>query len=222
MADYSIEELIRDVRVCLDENAQQSALLASAEYTLQLDDIIKSKIPEALDAVLLNAPNDLLGDGSEIPAGSAELGVRSAELGVVRLSRPADFLKLVAIKMPDWANEVTTVINPESDLYKQQQSRYSGLRGSPERPVVAEVHSATGRVFELYTSHYKTPEYARYIKRYSMSSGSVVSLPNVSLYRPVIYQIAGLVCVTYKDMNQAQALFDIANGLLNTVSEETS
>ena len=45
---FRVNKIIKDVRVCMDENRTDTALIAdSDEETLRLDEVIKSKILEA-------------------------------------------------------------------------------------------------------------------------------------------------------------------------------
>lgn len=215
-----IDDIVKDVRVCLDENDVQAALISNDSYTLQLDDIIRSKITDALDGILIAAPMELLGSGIDIPQ-DGTLTWAGVEDGsyVGKLACPKDFLKLIAIKCSDWDYEVREMISCTDDVYKMQKSRYAGVRGNPHRPIVADAMSANGRVLELYCSGTQSIEYAKYIGNYTTSTTEDhVSLPHDSLYRVLIYQIAGLVCVTLRDSEHAQTLFGLAEGLLHSAS----
>ena len=55
---------MRDVRVCLDQNMTSEQLLQTDDIdTLALDDIVRSKILEAVVRVHTNAPTYLLAQG---------------------------------------------------------------------------------------------------------------------------------------------------------------
>ena len=61
---YLIEDMKRDVRIALDENAVSDKLLTDADPdTLTLDEIIESRIPIAARIVETIAPLPLLGGG---------------------------------------------------------------------------------------------------------------------------------------------------------------
>lgn len=219
--EYNISQLVKDVRVCLDENDVQNILLASEANTLQLDDIIKSKIGEAIDGVLTSAPLELLGIGVEATGDGIAVEwedgniADDGELRMCSIARPEDYLRLVGAKMPDWDYVVVEPISMYSDEYKMQKSRYSGIKGNPQRPIVAEVVRGSGCYIELYTSRSREIEFVRYIPRTSVQESSVsVDIPHASLYRVIVYQIAGLVCVTLHEAEHAQTLFGIAEGLL--------
>ena len=59
-----IEDIVRDVRIAIDENATSKALFAEGDTeTLTLDEIIKSKIADSVRKVEMEAPARLLDSG---------------------------------------------------------------------------------------------------------------------------------------------------------------
>ena len=194
--EYEILQLVKDVRVCLDENDVQNELLAKDSSTLQLDDIIRSKIEDAVNGVLMSAPLEMLGSGVAVAFETIEWDNGNAaddgELRMCRIPRPQDYLRLLCAKMPDWDYAVVDTISMHSDEYKMQKSRYSGMRGNPQRPIVADVVGKEGNYLELYTSAVRDIDFVRYLPLIALSSASeVVSLPHSLLYKVVVYQIAG-------------------------------
>jgi hypothetical protein len=55
---FQIDKIMQDVRICIDQNMESDALIESGDIdTLALDEIIKSKILEAIQRVHMDAPN---------------------------------------------------------------------------------------------------------------------------------------------------------------------
>lgn len=226
--EYKITDIVSDVRVCLDENDAQSTLLETAEYTLSLDAIIESKIVDALEGILLNAPLDRLGNGESPDAEESEEEWSNESddgtLAWCRVERPSDYLRLLSVCCEDWDYPVTETITEQDDVYKQQQSRIAALRGNPQRPVVAEVKRGNRNKFEVYSSTTRAVT-IRYIKRaesYIDKSARTVELVDSALYRPLVYQVAGLTCIALKDAEHAQTLFGLAQGMLDGFSVKQS
>lgn len=226
MAIIKINDLISDVRIALDENDVQNTLLAGAEYTLQLDDIIRSKIVDALDVILQNAPLELLGGGRSLTDGEKNAitwssfagGVaQDGEMAWCRFSRPADYMRLVIAKCRDWVAGVRQTIGEDSDAYAMQKSEFAGVRGNPARPIVADVEGAEGRVIEMYSSRSRDVLF-KYVKTASsmIESESRISLPDERLYRILVYQVAGLTLITLREDNHAQTMFALAQGMLDS------
>ena len=67
---YQIQDIERDVRIALDENDVNTQLVQMGDVdTLALNDIIRSKIVEAVRRVELAAPAHLLEEGHDFSSG---------------------------------------------------------------------------------------------------------------------------------------------------------
>lgn len=87
---YKVDDIMRDVRVCLDQNMTSEQLLQTGDIdTLSLDDIVRSKILDAVVRVHTVAPPHLLEAGHNF--GDA-IFWGDLESGWVLL--PHDFLRL--------------------------------------------------------------------------------------------------------------------------------
>lgn len=147
---YAVSDIVRDVRVALDENARGGSLLEEGDIdTLELETLIISKIEPSAKAVTTAAPRMLLDRGEPF---ASEIGWKqSIGKGCGVVSLPDDFLRLVSFQMSDWAIPVTEPITDEMPQYALQTSRTVGLKGNPERPVAAIVHTSTGLKLEFYS-----------------------------------------------------------------------
>lgn len=201
---YKLQRIARDVRVAIDENKTSEQLIADEDIdTLSLEDIVRSKIVEAVRRVVTEAPTHLL-DGGE-PFGDA-IFWRSQCSGWTLL--PEDFMRLVIFKMSDWERPVYEPITAADPQYQLQFSRYKGLRGNPQKPVVAIVSRAEGRALELFSckSQNATVEQAVYIPLPKVDCDGGINIPE-RCYMSVVYEAASLVLAT------------IGNVLSSTMSE---
>lgn len=231
---YQLDRIVRDVRVCLDENASGAALLASGDVdTLMLDSIIESKITEATDRVHSEAPYYLLeqghyfGDNEEaitdgeghviIPAGEVAIYWEDRESGHILL--PQDFMRLVVFEMSDWERPVYTPITPADPRYARQHSRVKALRGTAQRPVCAIAVRPEGKVLEFYSckSEEATVTRAVYIPYAEIKddgSGNVGVDISERCYDAVVYTAAALVLTTQGEPEKANVLFEKAKTYL--------
>ena len=208
MADKSVDTIVSDVRICLDEIGMNEAELIGGTDSGDMDDIIKSKIPDAIRYVYLNADLALIspsmGTGTEV----------SDRNGMVTISIPNTFLRLVYAKLEDWAFSATEAI-----MYTDK--RYATLKnpittGYPDNPKAA-IYDGDGdvdRKLELYSSAIKGDDVGYtygYIDTPSMVGGNY----NIDdkVYRAVVYHAAGLTLLTYKDAH-ADAMFNMALTLM--------
>lgn len=144
---YKVEDIVRDVRIALDKNMTSEPLTALGDVdTLSIDEIIRSKILEAVERVHTEAPAYKLEGGHNF---GDEVYWGELESGWVLL--PDDFMRLVVFKMDDWERAVYSAISVDDAEYALQRSRFKGIRGTSQRPVCAVAIRPEGKVLEFYS-----------------------------------------------------------------------
>lgn len=202
---------MQDVRICLDQNMMSDALLESGDIdTLSLDEIIKSKILEAVQRVHMSAPNYLLESGHNF--GDAVYW-RELESGWVLL--PPDFMRLVVFEMDDWEQAVYQAISTDDEEYEKQRSRFKGIRGTSQRPVCAIAIRPEGRVLEFYSCKSTGAKVSRaiYIPYPKVDEDGGVDISE-RCYDAVVYTAAGLTLVTCGEVDKGNNLSEMAQTFL--------
>lgn len=212
---YNVDQLIRDIRVAIDENGQSGNLVSiSDEETLLLDDIIRSKIEDAVRIVGLNAPVYLIGNGK--PFGESVGWFTAPGRGAGYTLLPDDFLRLINFQMSDWAYPVSEAIDENNPIYKMQSSRYPGVRGCPQKPVVAIVPRAVGLTLEFYSSNAGEKAYvtrAMYLPMPKIQPDSTIEFDE-RLYRSVVYTAGSLTMMATGNNDMATILSNLSSELL--------
>lgn len=207
------------VRVAIDQNTSSGSLLAEGDVdTLQLNEVIREKLCDAARQVIMEAPVNLLecGHSTSQPTHSfADAAIRwdaAGRKGWLILND--DFLRLVTFKMSDWRRAVYLPINESDPRYLVQWSDRRGLCGNVNRPVVAIVMRAEGKVLEFFSCNSKDAkiDQAVYVPIPVIDSSNGIDIPELC-YRAAVYRAAGLVLSTFGDQNAA-SLVDISRGLL--------
>ena len=216
---YSVDTLVREAKVAIDENVSSQRLTSLGDVdTLTLDEIIRSKVEDAARLVEEGAAHYLLDAGKPFAASVTwENDVAGYGAGKVRL--PDDFLRLVTYRMSDWYAPVTEAITEDDPLYLQQSSRYAGVRGNPQRPVVAIVHDANGQVLEFYSCQAGPGvrvSAARYIPIPKIDGDSIDLCPK--LYRAVVYRLASMTAAIVGASDLAAMLLGTSNEMAGIVS----
>lgn len=148
---YSVESLIKEVRVALDNNNSSEPLLQLGDIdTLTLNEIIESKLPNAARIVIQESPIHLLGHGEPI-SGKIYWPEGKIGNGWGHILLADDFLRLLCFQMSDWVMPVAEVINESDPRYAMQKSKYAGIKGNPQKPIVAIVPWGTGLHLEFYS-----------------------------------------------------------------------
>ena len=202
---------MQDVRICLDQNMESDALIESGDIdTLALDEIIKSKILEAIQRVHRDAPNYLLEGGHNF--GDAVYW-RELESGWVLL--PPDFMRLVVFEMDDWEQAVYQAISTDDPEYEKQRSRFKGIRGTAQHPVCAIAIRPEGRVLEFYSCKSKNAQVSRamYIPYPKIDEDNGVDICE-RCYNAVVYTAAGLTLLTCGETEKGNSVSELAQTFL--------
>ncbi len=209
-----VDDIAGAVRTILEDNSSERYLneLDDTDAVL-LDEVIRSKITESVRTVLLTAPLSMIGTGKAF--GKTIHWYQHEGHGAGYVLLPKDFLRLVTFQMSDWTQEAHIPISPMSAEYKQQRSRF-GVRGCPQRPVVALINLPQGMALEFFSceggkgTHVSQSEYIPYpriIKR-------KVYIPKL-LQKAVINHAAYLTAVTTKRTELAERLLQNNKTILN-------
>lgn len=207
---WQVEDFTREVRTAMDENAHGDALrLEEDSDTLDIDGIIRSKIEEAVRFVTSSAPVELLDGG--VPFADS---ICWCENGSGWVQLPDDFFRLIVFRMSDWSRPVYNAISALDAQYKLQHSKFAGVRGSAQKPVVAIVQSPTGRRLEFYSCKNTSAHVmqAVYYPYPMIDRDGGIDIPE-RLVRPVVYEAAGL-SLQAIGSEAAAAMFENAKGLI--------
>ena len=207
---YKVEEIMREVRVCLDQNMTSEALLADGDSdTLALDEVIRSKIVEGVVRVESKAAARYLEAGHNL---EDVVFWGDQESGWVLL--PHDFMRLITFRMSDWERTVYKAITPDDARYALQRQRVKALRGTAQKPVCVIVNRPEGKALEFYSCKSEDAY---------MAEGTYLPYPEIDrdgsidiserCHRAVIYEVASLVLMTYGEVDKASTLTELAKSM---------
>lgn len=216
--EYSVDTLVREARIAIDQNNNSTPLASLGDIdTLTLDEILRSKVEDAARLVEEGAAHYLLDAGK--PFGASVEWESQPGYGAGKVNLPGDFMRLVTFRMSDWYRPVTEAITEEDPTYPMQSSRYAGVRGNPQQPVVAIVHSATGQVLEFYSCQAGPGvqvNTARYIPVPKISEGYIDLCPK--LERAVVYRMASMAAAITGASDLAAMLLGTSNELAGIIT----
>ncbi len=207
---YRVDEIIRDVRIALDENKTSEQLVAEEDIdTLSLNDIIRSKIEEGVRRAESQAPAHFLEEGHSF--GEA---IYWADRGRGWTLLPDDFMRLIAFRMSDWERTCHSAISADDSRYQLQSSRYKGIRGNVQKPVCAIVNRAEGKALEFYSCNSENAYVSRasYLPYPHIDEDDGIDISELC-YASVVYTIASLVSTTYGDADKASVLTGLAKSI---------
>lgn len=218
MVEYAVSDLVKEVKVLLDRNQESAGLLAPSDSdTLSQSELIESKIVDAARIILSDAPEDMV-EGTSCT--NAVTWTDSNGYYVGNMILPTDMLRILSVKAEGW-NRPAEIISESDDAYKYQNCKY-GVRGNPERPIAAIVHTANGKSIELYTSKKQDVTLSFiYVQVPSITSEQNISLPSV-LKDAILYMAGYLTCISLGDTDTASGFLGVARQLAHIVEPTTS
>ena len=205
MKSYDVSKLVKAVQVILDRNQVSDALLDAGDTdTLSQQEIIESKIAEAARIIETDAPSHLIAGGIHTQDGDIAWK-QVGETYVGDMLVPTDFMRLVSIQMEDWERPGKLISEQDAE-YQWQSSRWSGVRGCPQKPIVAAVQYADGLHLELYSCKSSDVEIKRmvYLPLPSIEDGQIKFCEK--LKDAILYETAFLTCQTLGDTNTAEMM----------------
>ena len=193
----SVGSIVADVKVCFDEIGLNDAEFLTGADNTEMDTIITSKIGDALRFVGLHA------DVGYLEPTVIEESV-TAENGMVDCKLPDDFLRMIYARLSDWLFAVTEpIFYTEKEYATLKNPITTGYPDNPKVAITADKH------LELYTTKSSDVNLTfGYIGEAKPNDDNEWPIPD-KLHRAIIYYIAGLTLLTYKDAH-ADALLNMA------------
>lgn len=220
MEQATVDGLVKEVRITLDENQTESAYLESSTDNMELDEIIRAKLIDAARSIIETAPVDML-EASELPAGTEVFHTNEDGSGYVEL--PDDFLRLVRFKLKSWKRAVVYAEEEGSEGDEIQRNEFT--KGTYIKPACVFSHDSEGnRILEYFTAgkgssgeYDHTVETALYVPYPSIDSSGgsgTIGIPHL-LRASIVNYCAGLTEVTRGNNQQADVFFKIATSYYN-------
>lgn len=210
MESVSISQILHDVRIILDQNAEGYDVAGVGEYTLEMNDVIYKAIVPAVQWAHMNAPLFKL-KGVDFAT--------EATLDDNLLTLPTDFMRLVTLRGSTWDRAITSYYMEDDPEVSQMLSSYPGLRPTEKKPAAVYTNEDGDRCLLLFPFPSGTQiSSARYIPFPAIdvdSSSTATYVDNTIEIEPAVYQaflyyLAHLVKMSYNEDNkfaeQAQAL----------------
>ena len=219
--EYNVSDIVKEAKIALDENVSSAALASLGDVdTLTLDEIIESKVADAARIVENSASASLLDSGKAFGESIGWDGQPGYGAGYIHL--PDDFMRLVCFQMSDWDYAVTLAITEDSPQYQMQRSRFAGVRGNPQKPVVAITSQPIGLVLEFFSCYSGENAFikkARYIPIPRIKNGKIDLCEK--LRRAVVYYTAYLAELSLGNGDAAAAMLATAKELaeINSASD---
>lgn len=169
-----LQDLITKVRIKLNENPKDEGFTSGVGHNgLTLDQIIASITDEEIRRI---TELSIFTGFDDLQKLYGPITVRN---GAGRFELPADFHRLVEIKVSGWKRAATELTGPENPDYWRRTSISRIVRGTEENPRVYAVEDGTSRYLELHPcSEGAEIEYGDYVSNPMMTPVGSFYLPD--------------------------------------------
>ena len=188
--DIKVEDIVKDVRVVIDEIAQNDSGFLSSQDETELDTIIKGRLCEAVDFVHSSAALDLMGGD-----------VAERENCSVSGLSVNNMLRFVIGFCNGWSKSVNEVLLDGTEEYAMATDEYVGA--SNQRPAALVDFNGAGKT--LYLIPNDGSGYVVYIKKCSVKTNTTTETPydyveiDSLMKDSVVNYLAGLTLMTLND-----------------------
>lgn len=209
MQTVQLSQIVKQVKIILNENIEMEQIFALDPDQLQLEELIGERIIDAVRFIHENGRREFISDGIELTGTPS-----TNQDGTGYIGLPENFLRLIVFQLTAWNMPVIEPISDADPKYLMQKSKFTGVRGGPSKPVCAITNGIGGKVLEFYSVPPGTTaivKIARYLPIPEKEGATIKICPK--LKTAIYYHCAGLVALTFKDQ-VASSLFDIAKSYL--------
>lgn len=185
MAKQKIERIAADVATLLGETILEECQPEESPYP-GIEERVRILAPALLTSMLMEIPVE---SSADFTKSTPSISIDGE--GTVSFPLPADFLRLVSVKMSDWLRSVTNVTPLDSETGRIQESPVKALRGTRERPVaVISIGEDRNRAMMLFSSGSGNRlEHFLYYAVPQIAADDTLDIPQ-PLYHRLIIQLA--------------------------------
>lgn len=207
----SIEEIIKAVRWCIDEESNNTSEITDEKDDLYMDNIIKSKINDALHWIAITAASSpVLSDSKSIGSTSDTIQVSDFDsnhnIGVIAMPSNMEIITINRIRGASWYKAVTPVEDTDDEALMMYDDT---AKGTIDRPQAAIMRENPIKILMQPKTSTAVITYVGVPKSVSTdASATDVSIPD-KLKNAFIYYIAFLLLSAYDDTKAIQ-MYSIA------------
>lgn len=207
----SIEEIIKAVRWCIDEESNNTSEITDEKDDLYMDNIIKSKINDALHWIAITAASSsVLSDSKKVDATTTstikvEEYVAEKGIGVITMPSDTEVINISRVRGKGWFKAVTPVEDTDDEALMMFDDT---AKGTEDRPLATIMRENPIRILLQPIPEKAVISFVGVPKNVDTASSTDVAIPD-KLSNAFIYYIAFLLLSAYDD-TKANQMYTIA------------
>lgn len=206
-----VEDIIKQVRWCIDEESNNTSAITDEKDDLYMDNIIKSKINDALHWIAITAASSsVFAESRKTSDTSSKISVKDYDtaknIGIITMDENTEIISISRVRGNDWFKAVIPVEDTDNEAYMMFDESAMGTADRPQAAIMRENPISIllqPKPTEAVVSFVGVP------KNVDVSSETTDVAITDKLKNAFIYYLAFLLLSAYND-NKATHMYTIA------------
>ena len=206
-----VEDIIKQVRWCIDEESNNTSAITDEKDDTYMDNIIKSKINDALHWIAITAASSsVFAESKKTSDTSSKISVKDYDatknIGMITMDENTEIIAIYRVRGKEWFKAVIPVEDTDNEAYMMFDESAMGTADRPQAAIMRE------NPIKILLQPKPTEAVVSFVgvpKNVDVSSESTDVAITDKLKNAFIYYLAFLLLSAYND-NKATHMYTIA------------
>lgn len=206
-----IEDIIKQVRWCIDEESNNTSAITDEKDDTYMDNIIKSKINDALHWIAITAASSsVFAESKNTSDTSSKISVEDYDatknIGIITMDENTEIISISRVRGKEWFKAVIPVEDTDNEAYMMFDESAMGTADRPQAAIMRE------KPIQILLQPKPTEAVVSFVgvpKNVDVSSETTDVAITDKLKNAFIYYLAFLLLSAYND-NKATHMYTIA------------
>ena len=206
-----VEDIIKQVRWCIDEESNNTSAITDEKDDTYMDNIIKSKINDALHWIAITAASSsVFAESRKTSETSSKIRVKDYDatknIGIITMDENTEIISISRVRGKEWFKTVIPVEDTDNEAYMMFDESAMGTADRPQAVIMRE------NPIEILLQPKPTEAVVSFVgvpKNVDVSSETTDVAITDKLKNAFIYYLAFLLLSAYND-NKATHMYTIA------------
>ena len=206
-----VEDIIKQVRWCIDEESNNTSAITDEKDDLYMDNIIKSKINDALHWIAITAASSsVFAESKKTSDTSLKISVgdhdATKNIGIITMDENTEIIAISRVRGKEWFKAVIPVEDTDNEAYMMFDESAMGTADRPQAVIMRE------NPIKILLQPKPTEAVVSFVgvpKNVDVSSETTDVAITDKLKNAFIYYLAFLLLSSYND-NKATHMYTIA------------
>ena len=206
-----VEDIIKQVRWCIDEESNNTSAITDEKDDTYMDNIIKSKINDALHWIAITAASSsVFAESKKTSDTSSKISVKDYDatknIGMITMDENTEIIAISRVRGKEWFKAVIPVEDTDNEAYMMFDESVMGTADRPQAAIMRE------NPIQILLQPKPTEAVVSFVgvpKNVDVSSETTDVAITDKLKNAFIYYLAFLLLSAYND-NKATHMYTIA------------